>query len=37
MIDLTIAIDKLDKTPWDEVRKQLISKNLSQEQCDKIG
>ena len=31
------AIDKLDKSPWDEVRKELIEKGCSEEQSDKIG
>ncbi|CAH1108973.1 unnamed protein product [Psylliodes chrysocephalus] len=32
------AIDKLDKSPWEEVRKEMIEeKNLSSESADKIG
>ncbi|CAH1142443.1 unnamed protein product [Phyllotreta striolata] len=32
------AVDKLDKTPWEEVRKEMIEeKNLPPESADKIG
>nr|CAH7738755.1 unnamed protein product [Callosobruchus chinensis] len=32
------AVDKLDKSPWDEVRKEMIEeKGLSEETADKIG
>ena len=31
------TIDKLDKSPWDEVKKELIEKKgVTQEQCDKL-
>jgi histidyl-tRNA synthetase len=32
LIDLTIAIDKLDKIGWDKVKEELQSKNFSEEQ-----
>jgi histidyl-tRNA synthetase len=32
LIDLTIAIDKLDKIGWDKVKEELHSKNFSEEQ-----
>eukprot|EP00834_Sanchytrium_tribonematis_P004862 NODE_262_length_11424_cov_0.885828.p3 type:complete len:442 gc:universal NODE_262_length_11424_cov_0.885828:5036-3711(-) len=31
------AIDKLDKTPWEEVKKELIQKQCTEEQADLIG
>jgi len=32
------AVDKLDKSPWEEVRKEMVEeKNLSEEAADKIG
>ena len=32
------SVDKLDKTPWSEVRKEMVEeKNLSHESADKIG
>ena len=30
------SVDKLDKTPWSEVRKELLTKGLKEEQCDKL-
>ncbi|KAK4252184.1 hypothetical protein C7999DRAFT_27430 [Corynascus novoguineensis] len=31
------AVDKLDKAPWDEVRKELLEKGLSDEVADRVG
>ena len=31
------AVDKLDKAPWDEVRKELLEKGLSDEVVDRVG
>jgi histidyl-tRNA synthetase len=31
------AVDKLDKAPWDEVRKELLEKGLSNEVADRVG
>ncbi|SPQ26262.1 5cd68b98-6287-4207-8479-1d2108a5e3cc [Thermothielavioides terrestris] len=31
------AVDKLDKAPWDEVRKELLDKGLSEEVADRVG
>lgn len=36
IIDLTIAIDKLDKIGWDGVQNELLGKGISQEACDKL-
>lgn len=36
IIDLTVAIDKLDKIGWDGVQKELRSKGISQEACDRL-
>ena len=33
---ISSAVDKLDKTPWDDVRKEMIQKGLSEETCEKI-
>ena len=30
------SVDKLDKEPWDVVRKELLSKEISEEQADKL-
>jgi histidyl-tRNA synthetase len=31
------AVDKLDKAPWDEVRKELLEKGLPEEVADRVG
>ncbi|KAH6637266.1 hypothetical protein F5144DRAFT_592188 [Chaetomium tenue] len=31
------AVDKLDKAPWDEVRKEMLEKGLSEEVADRVG
>lgn len=31
------AVDKLDKAPWDEVRRELLEKGLSEEVGDRVG
>ncbi|KAK7425295.1 Cytoplasmic and mitochondrial histidine tRNA synthetase [Neonectria magnoliae] len=31
------AVDKLDKAPWDEVRKEMLEKGLSAEIADRVG
>ncbi|KAL2201151.1 hypothetical protein P885DRAFT_26908 [Corynascus similis CBS 632.67] len=31
------AVDKLDKAPWDEVRKELLAKGLSDDVADRVG
>ncbi|KAK3290650.1 uncharacterized protein B0H64DRAFT_331813 [Chaetomium fimeti] len=31
------AVDKLDKAPWDEVRKELLDKGLLEEVADRVG
>ena len=36
IIDLTVAIDKLDKIGWDGVRAELLSKGITEEACDKL-
>lgn len=36
IIDLTVAIDKLDKIGWDGVEQELISKGISEEACDRL-
>lgn len=36
ILDLTIAIDKLDKIGWDKVQEELISKGITQDACDKL-
>lgn len=36
IIDLTVAIDKLDKIGWDGVQSELLSKGISQEAIDKL-
>lgn len=36
ILDLTIAIDKLDKIGWDGVEAELLSKDISQEACDRL-
>ncbi len=35
-MDMTIAIDKLDKTGRDGVKKELLDKNISEETCNRI-
>ncbi|KAH6847289.1 hypothetical protein B0I37DRAFT_405289 [Chaetomium sp. MPI-CAGE-AT-0009] len=34
---ISSAVDKLDKAPWDEVRKELLEKGLSEEVADRVG
>ncbi|ROT37049.1 histidyl-tRNA synthetase-like protein [Sodiomyces alkalinus F11] len=34
---ISSAVDKLDKSPWDEVKKEMEEKGLSSEVADKIG
>lgn len=36
IIDLTVAIDKLDKIGWEGVQAELISKGMTSEACDKL-
>ncbi|MCU0389599.1 MAG: histidine--tRNA ligase [Thermoflexibacter sp.] len=36
LIDITIAIDKLDKLSWEDVKKELIGKGIAEEACTKI-
>lgn len=36
ILDLTVAIDKLDKIGWEGVQAELLSKNISQEACDQL-
>jgi histidyl-tRNA synthetase len=36
LIDITIAIDKLDKFSWEDVKKELIGKGIAEEACTKI-
>lgn len=36
LIDITIAIDKLDKIAWEGVEKELVEKGLSIQACEKI-
>ncbi len=36
LIDITIAIDKLDKTAWEGVEKELVEKGLSARACEQI-
>lgn len=36
MIDITVAIDKLDKIAWQGVEKELLQKGLSEEACQKV-
>jgi histidyl-tRNA synthetase len=31
------AVDKLDKAPWDEVKRELLEKGLSEEVADRVG
>ncbi|KAL2132948.1 hypothetical protein VTI74DRAFT_3138 [Chaetomium olivicolor] len=31
------AVDKLDKAPWEEVRRELLEKGLSEEVADRVG
>ena len=31
------AVDKLDKAPWDDVRKELLEKGLSEDVADRVG
>jgi histidyl-tRNA synthetase len=31
------AVDKLDKSPWDQVREEMLEKGLSEEKADKLG
>jgi len=33
---ITSAVDKLDKTPWETVREEMLAKGLSEESADKI-
>ncbi len=34
---LSSAVDKLDKAPWAEMKKEMMEKGLSNEVADKIG
>lgn len=34
---ISSAVDKLDKSPWDEVRKEMLEKGLSDEVADRVG
>ncbi|GAB4193902.1 MAG: histidine--tRNA ligase [Thermoflexibacter sp.] len=36
LIDITIAIDKLDKIAWEGVEKELVEKGLSTQDCESI-
>lgn len=36
MVDITVAIDKLDKIAWQGVEKELLQREISQEACQKI-
>lgn len=36
MMDITIAIDKLDKTGWEKVREELLSRGIRQSSVDKL-
>lgn len=31
------AVDKLDKLPWCDVRKEMVDKGLAEDKADKIG
>jgi len=37
LIDITVALDKLDKIGWDKVQEELISKDIPLEAIDKIA
>ncbi|KAM0330838.1 hypothetical protein ACHAQA_003793 [Verticillium albo-atrum] len=34
---ISSAVDKLDKSPWDEVKKEMLDKGLSDEVADRVG
>lgn len=34
---ISAAVDKLDKTPWDEVRDEMIAKGLPEDVADRVG
>lgn len=36
IIDLTVAIDKLDKIGWDGVKAELLSKGITEEACNQL-
>ncbi len=37
IIDITVAIDKLDKIGWDKVKEELVSKGISEESIDSLN